>query len=42
VRGVAQVESVGEKLAGGVMPTAFDVMLYADRGRGVSDLVGGP
>ena len=40
--GVPQVESADEELAGGVVPPAFDVKLYADRGRGVSDLVGGP
>src|SRR5215831_18753751 len=40
--GVPQVEAAGEELAGGVMPTALDVQLHADRVRGVSDLVSGP
>jgi hypothetical protein len=40
--GVPQVESAGEELAGGVVPTAFDVQLDPGRSRGVSDLVGGP
>jgi hypothetical protein len=40
--GVAQVESAREKLAGGVMPPAFDVELHPGGICGRRDLVGNP
>ena len=40
--GVAQVEAAGQKLAGGVMPSALDVELHSSGGCGLGDLVRGP
>jgi hypothetical protein len=40
--GVAQVETAGEELAGGVMASAFDVELYPGRVRSVGDPVRDP
>jgi len=39
---VAQVKAVGQELAGGVMPSAFDVELHPGHGRSVSDPVRDP
>src|SRR5437764_12045772 len=40
--GVAQVESAGQELAGGVVPAALDVEVHPGGLRGLGDLVCGP